>query len=192
MGTQVVVADTERTRQIQQNLPNSLLNWQLSWKENKGPSCAWWRPRAQSSLFIMQPVKTKHTSFLNCRSAMDGRFWHRRSQRSCGSSSPSPMSCPFMGDLVYKGPSVVVPVGDREHLLEHIHSSHMITSVSMAACEAVFWPGMTSQIKDRVQRCGVCQEFQAANQCGPLQSHNIPSRPWEKVAVDLFTLKDRN
>jgi len=96
------------------------------------------------------------------------------------------------GDLVYKGPSVVVPVGAREHILERIHSSHIgINGCLRRAREVVFWPGMTSQIKDRVQRCGVCQEFQAANQCEPLQSQNIPGRPWEKVAVDLFTLKDQ-
>ena len=51
----------------------------------------------------------------------------------------------------------------------------------------VFWPGMNSQIKGGVSNCHVCVEFQAHNPRQPLQSHEIPDRPWSRVAAELFT-----
>ena len=38
-----------------------------------------------------------------------------------------------------------------------------------------------------VERCSICAELQAKNASQPMQSHQIPDRPWSKVATDLFT-----
>ena len=51
---------------------------------------------------------------------------------------------------------------------------------------------MNAGIKALVERCSVCAEFQAKNACQPMQSHEIPDRPWSKVATDLFTLSGKN
>ena len=60
------------------------------------------------------------------------------------------------------------------------------------AKDIVFWPGMNSEIKALVERCTVCAEFQAKNARQPMQSHQIPDRPWSKVAADLFTVSGNN
>ena len=51
---------------------------------------------------------------------------------------------------------------------------------------------MSAEIKDQVEKCSVCAEFQAQNASQPMQSHQIPDRPWSKIATDLFTLHSRN
>ena len=57
------------------------------------------------------------------------------------------------------------------------------------AKDIVFWPGMNSEIKALVERCTVCAEFQAKNASLP---HQIPDRPWSKVAADLLTVSGNN
>lgn len=92
------------------------------------------------------------------------------------------------GDLVFKGTRVVVPAGARADMLERIHSSHIgINGCIRRARDVLYWPGMVKEIKAKVERCAVCQEYQHANVKEPLMSHDIPSRPWEKIGIDIFT-----
>ena len=56
----------------------------------------------------------------------------------------------------------------------------------------MFWPRMSAEIKDQVEKCSVCAEFQAKNASQPMLSHQIPDRPWSKIATDLFTLHSKN
>ncbi len=56
----------------------------------------------------------------------------------------------------------------------------------------MYFPGITAAIKQMVARCDVCIRFQAESQKEPLLSHPAPSRVWEKVGTDLFTLNGRD
>ena len=47
---------------------------------------------------------------------------------------------------------------------------------------------MTSEVKDYVQQSDVGRSTDSMQQKEPLQPHDIPSRPWAKVDVDLFHL----
>ena len=77
-------------------------------------------------------------------------------------------------------------------MLSRIHSSHQgVASCLRNAKDIVFWPGMNSEVKVLVERCAVCAEFQARNASQPM-SHQLPDRPWSKVATDLFTVSGKN
>jgi len=92
------------------------------------------------------------------------------------------------GGLVYKGNRVVVPRGARENILQRVHASHIgVNGCIRRAREAVFFPGITSAIRELVSGCAVCSRFQNETQKEPLMSHQAPSRPWEKVGTDIFT-----
>ncbi|CAB4029512.1 PREDICTED: uncharacterized protein K02A2.6-like, partial [Paramuricea clavata] len=41
-------------------------------------------------------------------------------------------------------------------------------------------------------RCSVCAEFQVKQQNQPMQSHDVPDRPWSRVSTDLFTLGNKD
>ena len=76
---------------------------------------------------------------------------------------------------------------------ERVHSSHIGTNGCIRrAREVIFYPGMVADIKALIERCEICPEYDAANQKEALFSHAIPSRPWEKVGVDIFTFSDKN
>ena len=45
---------------------------------------------------------------------------------------------------------------------------------------------MNVQLKQFIASCEVCNAFQTKNQKETLLSHEIPNRPWSKVASDIF------
>ena len=54
----------------------------------------------------------------------------------------------------------------------------------------MFWPGMNSQIEDIVSNCPACTENQRSNPKEPMIAHELPQRPWQNVATDLFMLEN--
>ena len=47
---------------------------------------------------------------------------------------------------------------------------------------------MTGDMEQFISTCEICCTYQSANQQETLQPHELPSRQWEKVGVDLFEL----
>ena len=73
-----------------------------------------------------------------------------------------------------------------------LHSSHMgIDACLRRARESVFWPGFSAEIKQMIETCETCRKFETSPQKEPLASHDVPSRPWEKIGVDIFELNGK-
>ena len=53
----------------------------------------------------------------------------------------------------------------------------------------LFWPGMWKQIEQTVTECEICQEYQMSNTKEPMTMNELPSRPWQMIATDLFHFK---
>ena len=51
---------------------------------------------------------------------------------------------------------------------------------------------MNSEITDYIPKCNVYMSLQSNQTKEPLIFHEPTSRPWEKVATDIFTLDDKN
>ena len=51
---------------------------------------------------------------------------------------------------------------------------------------------MTAYIAAYVSQCKVCQALGAQQQKETLTPHQIPSRPWSKIGLDIFTLSDQH
>ena len=95
--------------------------------------------------------------------------------------------------LIIKGNRVVIPWNMRAEIKKLLHSTHSgIDACLRRARECVYWPGMTGDINQLIAGCEVCQKFQASNQPETLQPHDLPSRQWEKVGVDLFELDGKD
>lgn len=96
-------------------------------------------------------------------------------------------------DLIYKADRLVVPAPARPEILNRLHSSHIgLNSTLRRARELVYWPGMCSDIRQRLERCHVCNRFRDAIQKEPLISTPPPSRPWERIACDIFTFDQKD
>ena len=95
--------------------------------------------------------------------------------------------------VVYKGDRVVIPRDLRKEMLKRIHSSHQgIEACTRRARDVLYWPGMSAEIKEAVQQCNTCAENASSQNKEPLLSHLIAERPWQKVAMDLFTLNKKD
>lgn len=89
--------------------------------------------------------------------------------------------------LLFKSDRIVVPRAMRPDILDEIHGAHMGESKSLSfARDYVFWPSMTSQVKDRVRSCGICNAFRNQQPKETLKPHDIPGLPWQVVGTDLF------
>ncbi|XP_055900524.1 uncharacterized protein K02A2.6-like [Biomphalaria glabrata] len=95
--------------------------------------------------------------------------------------------------LIFKGERVVVPKSLRLEMKKEVHSTHSgIEGCLKRARESLFWPGMTGDIKHYISTCEICQAFQPNQQKETLMNHEVPTHPWEKVGVDLFTLDGKD
>ena len=56
----------------------------------------------------------------------------------------------------------------------------------------VYWRGVSKEIRQFVESCDTCASMPDKQSLKPLVMHEMPSRAWEKVATDIFTIDTRN
>ena len=87
---------------------------------------------------------------------------------------------------------VFIPEMEREKVLREIHEGHQgETKCIRRACEVVWWPGMSRDIRDLVKECIKCEEFRRKPK-EPLITTPLPEKPWWRIAVDLFEKDGEN
>ena len=95
-------------------------------------------------------------------------------------------------NIILKGERIVIPKHARSSLLKNLHEGHIgIEKSIQRARSAIFWPGITNDIKELISACPTCIAHQPSQCKEPLMSHEIPTRPWQKVGTDLFTWNNR-
>ena len=116
----------------------------------------------------------------NCKPTIS-EFWNFRDQLSA------------IDGIIFKGEKILVPTSLRPEMIQKIHSSHLgIEKTKQRAREILFWHGMATQIHNAVAACPICTPTRPSNPKQPLMPHEIPSRPWQKLATDLFTWNERS
>ena len=93
------------------------------------------------------------------------------------------------GGLIFKYRCLVVPASQQREVLSQLHRSHIgLASIVRLARESVFWVGMQAQLREAILKCPTCLAHRPSPAREPLQSHDVPSRPWQVLATDLFEL----
>ncbi|XP_056151372.1 uncharacterized protein K02A2.6-like [Lampris incognitus] len=88
--------------------------------------------------------------------------------------------------LLLEGERLVIPLTMQEEMLNKLHEGHQgMTKCAARAQQSIWWPGLTSQIKQKVENCEICAR-EAHNAPEPLLTTPLPDRPWQRVAADLF------
>ena len=78
-------------------------------------------------------------------------------------------------------------------MTEKLHSSHIgIQGCLRRARETLYWPGMYKKVEDYIAKCGTCNSYQTEQAKEPMINYHIPTRPWEKVGMDVFELNNRD
>ena len=90
-------------------------------------------------------------------------------------------------DIIFKEERIVIPLSMRPEMLEKMHESHLgIENSRSRARDIMFWPKMSQDIENLISKCAVCQKSRNRNQKEPLHPHEVPTRPWSKLAADIF------
>ena len=85
--------------------------------------------------------------------------------------------------VIFKSKPCIIPPTRRQKIKQKPDDSHIrVQGFFRRARETVYWPCMNAEIADYTQKCDVRMSFQSKS----------PSRPWEKVATDFFTLLEKN
>ena len=85
---------------------------------------------------------------------------------------------------------MVIPESQRSDIIERIHQAHQgVEQCQLRARSRVFWPIINKDIEARVQKCEMGQESQNTQAKETLEPHELPTRPWQITATDLFSWK---
>ena len=92
-----------------------------------------------------------------------------------------------MDGILFKGEKIKVPHSLRASMLTAIHTPHLgMEKSKLRARDILFWPGMGREIEAMVEKCTICLQHRKSNPKEPMLSHEIPDRPWQVIATDLF------
>ena len=76
--------------------------------------------------------------------------------------------------------------------MEKTHASHIgIEGCTRRARDTLYWPRMTTEIKEYISKCDVCMTHRTSQGKEPILQHEFISRPWAKVAADLCEFDNR-
>ena len=85
---------------------------------------------------------------------------------------------------------IVMPPKMRDDALRRLHESHQgISKCRERAANAIWWPGISRDIKRFIDRCETCRRNRPTQREQPLRTVELPGRPWEKIAMDIFQYK---
>ncbi|KAF2891849.1 hypothetical protein ILUMI_14324, partial [Ignelater luminosus] len=91
--------------------------------------------------------------------------------------------------LIYKRDKLIIPLNCRADLLPKLYYGHFgVNKTRNRARLCFYWPGMARDVEKMVLSCHICMTPRKNNPRDPLISHDIPNRPWKKVACDLFNI----
>ena len=93
--------------------------------------------------------------------------------------------------LLLMGPRIVILSCLHEEYLGRLHQGHLSAiKVQQNACQHLYWPGLDADIVDYTRRCQECiRQSQPPKE--PLQAHDVPQEPWERIAMDYFYMNGR-
>ena len=88
--------------------------------------------------------------------------------------------------IILRGERALIPKSLRHDMLRRIHMPHMgVEGCIRRARECVYWPAMSSEVKDFILKCDICRSVDNKQQKETLISHDVPDRPWAKVGVHV-------
>ncbi|MEL6606359.1 MAG: RNase H-like domain-containing protein, partial [Cyanobacteria bacterium J06614_10] len=97
------------------------------------------------------------------------------------------------GELVLYGSRIIIPSAFRKRILTRLHDSHRgVEATRRRARQTVFWPGIDADIKNTIEACDACQQFLPSQQQEPYKCDDHPSRPFESVSADFFSIAGKS
>lgn len=95
--------------------------------------------------------------------------------------------------IILRSDTILIPKSMRAEMLNRIHGAHQgIEQSTRKARASLFWPRMSHDIEQKVRNCSTCNSYPISPRHLPMQTHETPTLPWERVAADVFHLDGDN
>ena len=89
--------------------------------------------------------------------------------------------------IVYRGTRIIIPASIRREMTARAHRSHLrIQYTTSSTRDIMYWPRMTADLTEAVQRCDICQHQRPVLTKEPLMTYLILNLPWQIVTSDCF------
>ena len=91
--------------------------------------------------------------------------------------------------LITCGNRIIVPREMQPEMLQYIHEGHQGKErCLLQARNTVFWPKMTYDVQELIERCIICQKHGKSQ---PIigTTQELPPFPWHTLVTDIFYLK---
>ena len=93
------------------------------------------------------------------------------------------------GVAIYKD-RIIIPTALRHDILDGLHAAHQgVTSMIALAESSVFWPGITTAIKETRARCHHCNTMASSQPHLPPTPPVYPEYPFQYICADYFSYK---
>ena len=90
-------------------------------------------------------------------------------------------------DCLLWGNRVVIPPQGRKLVLEELHAGHPgIERMKRLARSYPWWPGLDSDIEQKVKTCIPCQNNRKMPSTAPMHPWEWPRAPWSRVHIDYL------
>ena len=86
---------------------------------------------------------------------------------------------------------IVIPESLKKDVLKRIHDDgHLsLNKCRKRISDSVWWPKISKELADYIERCNFCQIHRRRNHSEPLRPTKLPERPWQQLGLDIFELK---
>ena len=92
--------------------------------------------------------------------------------------------------ILMKNSKVLIPDSLKQKYINEVHSGHMgVEATLMKAREFIFWKGYSADIKEAVEKCGICQSQDRRSSTRQKYVSEVPPHPWHTLGSDLFYFK---
>ena len=82
---------------------------------------------------------------------------------------------------------IVIPKALRKQILQNLHAAHQgSTSMSARANQTVYWPGMSTCIRNYRNQCMACNQIAPTQSAEPLILTPAPEWPFQQICADYF------
>ena len=89
-------------------------------------------------------------------------------------------------DIIIKNGAIIIPESLRQDILAEAHSTHQgIVRTKQYLRNAVYWPGMSSEIEKMCKDCRICRQPLPQEEL-PLSPVERPDGPWIQVGIDIY------
>ncbi|XP_033121564.1 uncharacterized protein K02A2.6-like, partial [Anneissia japonica] len=88
--------------------------------------------------------------------------------------------------LLIRGNRIVVPLKLRQSVLSLAHETHQgMVRTKQVLRDKYYWPKVDANVESNIRNCSACEINQALPKDQPLQTSELPCRPWSKLGMDL-------